>query len=157
MSSSDKFLLFFHLIGFGVLISGVACANLGGFRIGKAATPAEALQAVSIAKVAGSLTVPGAVLLLITGLWLAHSRGQERELWVLVSVGLWITAVTLGQFQKQSGKRLAAQCVADIQAGGEPSEALKTLISNKAPMIRGNILNVIIVAFLVLMIWRPGA
>jgi uncharacterized membrane protein len=158
MHSYDIFLLL-HLLGLVALAAGVGLTMFAGNNMGKAGTPADALRLVGMGKIGERVIIPGAVTLLVTGLILVHVAHYEFDQpWIIAAVVLWIASLTMGKLQGKHGEKVAAQALSEIESGFTAvSDDLRALLNNKAAQVRGQLLALSILAFLLLMVFRPGS
>jgi uncharacterized membrane protein len=153
-----KFWLFVHLFGLVMLAAGVGVANLSGIMMGKTESPSLlAMWSKINYKAEHVATLPGALLLLVGGTILVDKIGYEYSaLWISAAYVLWVIAVGLGAgvLGRHAHKihRIASR---EAASGAEVSiEAVALARSPIGPVV-GNLLNLIILAFLYLMIAKP--
>lgn len=158
--SKLEVLLLLHLLGVFALLMGFGLNMFLGISLTKATAVSEFASSTKLMGTAGkNLIRGGAVLLLVAGLALVEPSGHEfEELWVGASVVLWIIAIAngesiLGPHAKAIGMK-ASKLMAD---GVTESEELQAMANSKKIMITGNIQLLLILSFLALMVFKPGA
>jgi uncharacterized membrane protein len=155
-----NFLFFAHMLGLVVLAAGVGIANYSGIMTGKSQRSSDiALWSGVNHRSEYVATLPGALILLVTGTLMVDDRGFGfGDTWVSAAYALWILAVVLGAgvLGRHSRKvhRAAKEAVA---AGRETDEALIKLSSGPLGPVVGNLLNLVVLAFLYVMVYKPGA
>jgi uncharacterized membrane protein len=149
-----------HMFGLVLLSAGIGIANLSGIRTGMAKKSSEIAMWSGINhKTEHVATLPGALILLVTGVLMVDDRGFDfGAFWISAAFALWVLAVILGAgvLGRHSKKvhRAASEAAA---AGREDDEAVVQLSTGPLGPIVGNLLNLIMIAFLYLMVYKPGA
>jgi uncharacterized membrane protein len=154
------FVLILHLFGLVLLAAGVGIANLSGILTGKADT-ASAIKLWSGInhKVEHILILPGALLLILSGTYLVNKDGYDFSAgWISAAYALWVVAVVIGAgVLGRHSKQLHTRASALVAAGTETDEDLLKLARSPKGPVFGNILNLVLLAFLYLMVVRPGS
>jgi uncharacterized membrane protein len=149
--------LFFHLIGAFLLFSGAAVAGVAFETARRRPAPAEVALLLGLARTGAVLLGAGAVLVLGFGLWLVHlDHWSYRTRWVVGALVLFAAAMVLGAIGGQAPKRarvLASQLAA---AGQGMSAELRALLDDGRARAANYGAAVLILAILVLMVFRPG-
>lgn len=163
----DKFdwLIFLHILGVVLISAGAGIGMATGV----------AMSRTSSVKVIGTMsrlaarsehfvTMPGALLTLITGTWFIVDDSGEffqqfdlGETWLWISYILWGVAVVLGEgvlarFHHDLHRR--AELLE--RDGVESSEDLQRAASSPVGSVTGIVLTIVLVAFVLLMVWQPG-
>jgi uncharacterized membrane protein len=156
-----ELLIFFHLVGVVVLAAGAGAAMASGIvmsrtdevrTIGALSRLAEAVEHF--------VTAPGAVITLVTGTWLLIDFDffDLGETWLWLAYVLWIVAVGLGEgVLAPFHRRLHRQAAALERAGVERSVELHQAAAAPLGAITGMVLTALLVTFLYLMVFKPGA
>lgn len=155
-----KTLLVLHLLGVFLIVGGAAIATAIGIKLsrtGHTRTVAE-LSRLSIVAERYVIT-PGAILALVAGSLLVHNIGYSfGATWIIASYVLWVTAMTIGWAilgrHTVRINRHARQLAVD---GVETSDELRRQGAAPVGIIFGLGQNVILLAFIYLMVVRPGA
>ena len=154
-----RFWLFVHLFGLVMLAAGVGIANLSGIMMGKSSSSAMlAMWSNLNYKIEHIATLPGALILLVAGTILVDREGYDyTTTWVAAAYVLWVIAVFLGAVVLgRHARRIHALASEEVAAGSDaPTRSLALAKSPVGPVV-GNLLNVIVLVFLYLMIFKPG-
>ncbi len=153
-------LLFLHIFGVFLIVGGAAIATALGIK-GSKSVHARTIAAFSGLSIIAERYVitPGAILALVAGSFLVHQVGYSfGQTWIVASYVLWVTAISIGWgiLGRHSARlnRHAKQLVAE---GVETSDELGREAAAPVGMIFGAVQNVILLAFIYLMVVRPGA
>jgi uncharacterized membrane protein len=153
-------LLFFHLVGVFLIVGGAAIATAIGIKLSKTAHARTAAELSRLSTIAERYVItPGAILAIVAGSWLVHEVGYDfGSTWIVASYILWVTALSIGWLilgrHTTRINRYAKQLVAE---GVETSEELQREAAAPVGMIFGLGQNLILLAFIYLMVARPGA
>jgi uncharacterized membrane protein len=103
-------------------------------------------------------TLPGALILLVAGTILVHKEGYAYSThWIVSAYILWLIAVFLGAaVLGRHAQRIHVLAEAEVAAGDEVSTQAAALARSPRGPVVGNLLNVIVLLFLYLMIYKPG-
>jgi hypothetical protein len=98
---------------------------------------------------------------LIFGIWLAIDLDAYKvwDGWILAAIVLWAIAAGAGQRGGEAYGQ-AAKLAAELSSQGraeEPSGELKTLLQDRRAMWLNIVSSALVLAILVLMIYKPGA
>jgi uncharacterized membrane protein len=155
-----KSLLFLHIFGVFLIVGGAAIATALGIKASKSvhSRTIAAFSGLSIIAERYVIT-PGAIIALVAGSFLVHQIGYDfNQAWIGASYVLWIVAMSIGWgiLGRHSVRlnRHAKQLVAD---GVESSEELGREAAAPIAMVFGLVQNVILLAFIYLMVVRPGS
>jgi uncharacterized membrane protein len=150
-------LLFFHLVGAFCFFAGGAIA--GTLQIGalRRERPSEILTLLRLTRVGVLFVLAGAVLTLVFGIALAHHDGFGlTPAWIRAALGLWLTSIALGAAGGRTA-RLARYRAEELAAGAdEPDEELRALVAHRPSLILSWISGALLLAIVVLMVWRPA-
>jgi hypothetical protein len=154
-----NFWLFVHLTGLVILAAGIGTANLSGILLSKTDSPAMLAMWSGInIRAERMLILPGALVLLVAGTILVHEEGRSYgAFWITAAYILWVVAVFLGAVVLGRHAHQIHHLATQEQAAGvETSTTAAALArSSKGPAV-GMSLNVIVVVFLALMVFKPG-
>lgn len=154
-----NFLFLAHMFGLVMLAAGVGVANYSGIMTGTSKRSSDiALWSGVNHRIEFIATLPGALILLVSGTLMVDDRGFAFDMgWVTAAYVLWVAAVVLGAgVLGRHSKRVHRAATEAVAAGRESDEALIELSSGKLGPIVGNLLNLIIIAFLYVMVYKPG-
>jgi uncharacterized membrane protein len=150
--------LFGHLLGAFLFVSGSVVAGVA-FEAGRRRdTPGEIALLLGLARAGAALVGIGMLAVLAFGLWLVHLGGWGYGAgWVDAAIILFVLAAVLGGFGGQTPKR-ARQLAARLAADGRPvTDELRSLISDRKALLLNYGSALLVLAVLVLMVWKPGA
>ena len=151
--------LFLHILGVFLIVGGASVATALGIKMSKSRhTRAIAdMSSVSIAAERYVIT-PGAILALVAGTFLVHKSGHQfGEFWIIAAYVLWIVAITIGFAILGRHSSSLNRHANELLAKGidEDDELAKEAAAPVGPLF-GALQNVILIAFIYLMVVRPG-
>jgi uncharacterized membrane protein len=158
--STYEILLFLHLVSVALLIAGFGVSTATG--IGMSRTGDTKLVG-TLARISSSaeylVTIPGAIGAIVFGTWLVHEAGFDfDEAWIVLAYVLWAMAITIGAFVLgPHGRKVARQAASLVADGVQESEELREETAKPAISVLGMLEVVFIVAFMWLMVAKPGA
>ena len=146
-------LLFLHLLAAFMMIGGALAYHILQFALLRRDRPSEVAALFGAGRLFVLLIQVGAVAVLIFGIWLAYVSTPEYGI-----TDEWVIAVALGFFGGNLYTK-AAQLAGRLEAEGAdaPSAELRAMIRSPRAALMTWGSTVLIVAILVLMIWKPGA
>ena len=151
--------LFLHILGVFLIVGGASVATALGIKMSKSRS-ARTIAEMSSRSIAAERYVitPGAILALVAGTFLVHKSGHQfGEFWIIAAYVLWIIALTIGWVilgrHSSSLNRHANELLAK---GVEEDDTLAKEAAAPIGPIFGAVQNVILVAFIYLMVVRPG-
>jgi uncharacterized membrane protein len=149
-------LLLFHLLGAFSLVAGAAVAGTLQLTALRRERPSEILVLLRATRVGVVLVAVGAVVALAFGMWLASYLGYGYSpAWIQAALGLWGASVVtgaLGGRTARHARRLAERLAAQ---GDDVSEELRALVGHRPSLWLSYVSSILIVAIIVLMVWRP--
>jgi uncharacterized membrane protein len=154
-----QFWLFLHLTGLVMLAAGVGIANLSGIMMSKTDSPQMlAMWSKVNSRSEHIATLPGALLLIVAGTVLVHKEGIDYgATWVVSAYVLWVIAVILGGgVLGRHAHRIHHLATQEVEQGLTVSDAAMKLARSPVGPVVGNVLNLIVLAFLYLMIVKPS-
>lgn len=150
-------LLFFHLVGAFCFFMGAAVAGtlqLGALRRER---PSEILTLLRLTRVGVLLVGIGALLTLGFGMALAEHVGYGfAPAWIQAALGLWLASVVVGGIGGRTARQARYRAEELAAAGDLPDEGLRALVAHRPSLILSYVSSVLLVAILVLMVWRPA-
>ena len=150
--------LFFHLLGAFLFVAGTAVAGVAFESARRRESPGEIALLLGLARIGALLVVSGMVLVLAFGLWLVHLGDWGYGAgWVDAAIALLVAAALLGAAGGQTPKRarLLASRLADD--GRPASSELRALLRDRRVLAVNYGSALLILAIVVLMVWKPGA
>lgn len=156
----EDVLLLLHLLGAFLIVAGAGTATVLGPVMARMRNTQALAALIRPGRIIPWLTHSGAFVVLITGSWLVTEEGRFDfdQGWLIASYVLWIAVMALsflglGPHQREL-ERLAEEAA---EAGDEENEDLIAAVNAPRGMIMGAVANLITVAILVLMVFKPGA
>jgi len=150
-------LLLFHLLGAFSMFAGAAVAGtlqLGAIR---AERPSSVLGLLRLARVGVLLVVLGAAATLGFGIALADHLGYGLSpAWIRAALGLWAASVVLGAAGGRTARRARHLAGRLAEQGDGPSAELHALVADRPSLWASYLSSILIVAIVVLMVWRPA-
>ena len=151
-------LLVFHMAGAFMVVGGATLAAIFNVAALRRELPSEIVVLFRLTRIAVVSVMLGMVVTLAFGLWLVADLDFVRwsDAWVIAALILWVVANALGG---SGGKRdketreFAAQLAAQ---GDQPSAELRARLRDPVSLALSWGSGVVVVAILVLMIWKPG-
>jgi uncharacterized membrane protein len=149
--------LFLHLVGALCFFMGGAIAGtlqLGAMRRER---PSEIALLLGLTRVGVLFVLAGAVLTIAFGIALAEHQGYGLSpAWIQAALGLWAAAVVLGALGGRTARHARYRAEQLAAAGDQPDEELRALVAHRPTLVLSYVSSILLVAILVLMVWRPG-
>jgi uncharacterized membrane protein len=152
-------LLLFHLLGAFSFIAGSTVAAVGQLETLRRRRPSEVALLLGLTRWGVLLVGIGALATIGFGAWLVADRPYWAfdQAWISWSLGLWTASVVLGaiggrpaRHTRELAQRLAAE-------GDAPSEELDRAVRDPLSLALSSVSGLILLAIVVLMVWKPGA
>jgi uncharacterized membrane protein len=150
--------LFLHLLGAFAFVSGAALAGVVFEAARRRESAAEIALMLGLARVGVLFVVLGFLLVLAFGLWLVDLGDWGYDAgWVEGAVALLLAAMLLGALAGRTPKQ-ARLLASRLAAEGKPaSSELRRLLDNRRSLALNCLSGLLVLAVLVLMVWKPGA
>jgi uncharacterized membrane protein len=151
--------LFLHILGVFMIVGGASVATALGIKMSKSRHTRAIADMSSLSIVAERYVItPGAILALVAGTVLVHRSGHQfDEFWIIAAYVLWIVAITIGWVilgrHSSSLNRHANELLAK---GIDEDDGLQKAAAAPVGPVFGAVQNVILLAFIYLMVVRPG-
>ena len=151
--------LFLHILGVFLIVGGASVATALGIKMSKSRRTHTIADLSGLSIVAERYVItPGAILALVAGTFLVHRSGHQfDEFWIIAAYVLWIAAITIGWMilgrHSSSLNRHANQLLAK---GIDEDDGLQKAAAAPVGPVFGALQNVILLAFIYLMVVRPG-
>jgi uncharacterized membrane protein len=148
--------LFFHLLGALAFVSGIVVAGVAFEAARRRERPAEIALLLGLTRVGVLLVVLGGAAVLAFGMWSVDVGGfGYGDGWISAALGLFVVAMALGAIGGQRPKR-ARLLASRLAAENEPASAeLRALLDDRLARATNYLASVIVVAILVLMVFKP--
>ena len=159
--SKLEILLFFHILGAFLIVAGAGIGAATGIAMSRTTSVRAIGVLAAVSRRAEMIAiVPAALLAIVFGTWLvAHLDAYAfDEPWISGAYVLWVVALGLGTGVLSPLMRRISERADQLEAEGvETNEELRALAGAPRGAITGIALHVIILAFLYLMVFKPGA
>jgi uncharacterized membrane protein len=157
--SQLQILLFLHILGAFMIAAGAGLGEvvIAGLRRTRSTTAILAL--LNAGSRVPMMTVPGAVIAIVFGSALVTGTGHSfSETWLSLAYLGWIVSAVLSvAVIGPAQRKLHALAEAELAAGREESPALIEAARNPRMAMASHTLGALLVVFLVLMVFKPGA
>lgn len=152
-----EWLLLFHLLGGFLFVSGAAVAAVLQLAAMRRERPGEIAALLGAIRAGVLLVAIGSVLVLLFGIWLAEHAGYGLgEGWVSLALGLFVLAVVFGGAAGRHDKATRMLAVQLAEDGDRPSPELHRRLRNPIPLALNYGSGALVVAILVVMVWKPS-
>lgn len=151
--------LFLHILGVFMIVGGAGAATALGVKMSKSRRTQTIADMSGLSIVAERYVItPGAVLALVAGTFLVHKAGRDfGEFWIVAAYVLWVIAITIGwAVLGRHSSRLNRHANELLAKGVEEDDALAKEAAAPVGPVFGAVQNVILIAFIYLMVVRPG-
>jgi uncharacterized membrane protein len=152
-------LLFLHILGVFLIVGGAAIATALGIKASKSKRTQTIADLSGLSIIAERYVItPGAVLALVAGTFLVHRSGYTfDQFWLIAAYVLWVAAISIGWLiLGRHNAHLHRHATGLAAAGVEESDELQKEAAAPVGMIFGLAQNVILVAFIYLMVYKPS-
>ena len=158
---ASLFLMLFHLIGFGLIMTLLVAGWLLHKQYGQANDYKTKLVILTTARMVGLMSPIAILVMLITGIGNMHARGlglftETSELWLNIKVLAFAIAAVNGIiFGVRSKKR--GMLVAQLAQGNAPAGSETRLAAmDKSTLLFHVVQTILMITILVLTVWKPG-
>ena len=151
----EHWALFVHLVGVLLFVGGLTVAAVCFEAARRRSEPGEIALLLSVSRWGVALVSVGGALLLVGGLWLAGVVHAYGDAWLHAAIALFIVLSVLGGIGGQRPKQARLLATKLAAEGGDAAE-LRRLLDDRATLAINYVSALLVVAVLVLMIWRPG-
>ena len=157
--SGDDWLLFFHLVGALAFFAGAAVAAVGQLEALRRRRPSEVALLLGLTRWGVLLVGVGALLTIGFGSWLVARVPYWTfdQAWIEWAYALWVASMVVGalggrpaRHARELAQRLAAE-------GDRPSDELDRAVRDPLSLVLSFASGAIVLAIVVLMVWKPGA
>jgi uncharacterized membrane protein len=152
--------LFLHILGAFLIVAGAAIATALGIKASKTRRTHTIVDLTGLSIIAERYVItPGAILALVAGTLLVHRTGHTfDEFWLIAAFVLWAAAMSIGWLiLGRHNARLHKHAKELAASGAAESDELQAEAAAPVGMVFGLVQNVILIAFIYLMVVRPGA
>jgi uncharacterized membrane protein len=150
-------LLLVHILGAFLFLSGSIVAGVLAFAAMQRERPSEVALLLRLVRPIVVLVGVGSIVALALGIWLAEYVGYGLgEGWVIAAIVLWAVSGALAagpagkemRHTREFAERLA-------EDGDRPSDELRLAVRNPRVLVMNVAAFLLLVAILVLMVWKP--
>ncbi len=150
--------LFFHLVGAFLFVAGVVVAGVAFEAARRRHRPDEIALLLGLTRSGVLLVALGALLLLPFGLWLVHIEHVGYGAgWVDAALALLAATGLLGAVAGQRPKRARKAAALLAKSGGPETPELRALLDDRLSLALNYLSGVLVVAIVVLMVFKPGS
>lgn len=149
-------MLFFHLLGVLLFISGIVVAGIAFEAARRRARAAEVALLLSLTRSGVALVGLGGVLLFACGLWLVglEDIGYGTG-WVTAAITLFVVSLALGGYGGQRPKQARKLATRLAEQGEGTSPELRALLDDPISRAANYASAILILAVLALMVFKP--
>ncbi len=151
----EHWALLVHLVGVLLFVGGLTVAAVGFETARRRSEPGEIALLLGVSRRGVSLAGIGGAVLVFGGLWLAGVVHAYGDAWFDTAIALFIVVSALGGIGGQRPKQ-ARLLATKLAAEGGDTAGLRRLLDDRATLAINYVSAVLVLAILVLMIWRPG-
>lgn len=158
--TAENVYLFLHIIGAFMIVGGTVAGSLLYAAMRRTTEIAQLELLIRISLRVPMITIPGALIAIITGSMLAAKLGFNMGApWLSASYTVWFIAVALFAAVLGPAEKAAhALAVKDLADGKQTaSEALTAAIASPRIRVASHLLEASLLVFLYLMVFKPGA
>jgi uncharacterized membrane protein len=156
--STYQIALLLHVFGVIVMIGGIIAAGLAYYAARRRERPSEVAATLLLSRSGVLVGAAGFALTTGFGLWLVHvARHSYTEPWLVAVYALYGASNVLGGATGRVPKR--ARLLAERLAAAEdrPTDELRRLLHHRPSELLNHVSSLLMLAVLVLMVWRPGS
>jgi len=156
--STFQIALLLHVFGVIVMLGGILTAGLAYYAAKRRARPSEIAAILSLSRWGVLVGAIGFAWTTGFGLWLVHiARFSYTDPWLVAVYALFGTSNALGAVTGAVPKR--ARLLAERLAGEDdrPADELRRLLNHRPSEALNHLSTLLMLAVLVLMVWRPGS
>lgn len=152
-----EWLLVFHLLGAFLFVSGAVVAAVLQLAAMRRERPGEIAALLGAIRAGVLLVAAGSVLVLVFGIWLAEHVGYGLgEGWVSLALGLFVLAAVFGGVAGRHDKATRMLAVRLAEDGDRPNSELHRRLRSPIPLALNYGSGALVVAILVVMVWKPS-
>lgn len=154
--TSYELALLVHLVGVLLFFGGALVAGVVFEAARRRERPSEVALLLGVTRIGALLVGAGALITLGGGLWLAHEVDQWGEVWLQVSLALFVLALVLGALGGQRPKQ-ARRLARDLAESDDAmTTELRDRLDDPVSLTANYASSALALLILVLMVWQPG-
>jgi uncharacterized membrane protein len=151
----EHWALLVHLVGAFLFVGGLTVAAVSFEAARRRSEPAEIALLLGLSRWGVVLVGIGGVVVLAGGLWLAGVVHAYGDAWLDAAIALFVITVAVGGVGGQRPKQARLLATKLAAEGGDAAE-LRRLLDDRTALALNYLGAVLVLAILVLMVWRPG-
>jgi uncharacterized membrane protein len=151
--------LLLHLAGALLLFSGMTVAAAAQLGARRRTHPGEIAALLGLTRTGVAFVAAGAVVVIGSGLWLIEVSNGFYSLgdgWIAGALGLLVLAFVVGAIGGQRSKRARLLAEQLAREGGDASSDLRVLLDDRLSLAFNYAAALLVVAALMIMVWKPG-
>ena len=157
VAAAEDWALFFHLLGAFLFVGGLLVAGVAFEAARRRRRPDEIALLLGVSRVGVLVVGLGTVLVLPFGLWLVHlGRWGYGAGWVDAALALLVVAGAVGGVAGQGPKRARKLAARLAREGEQESAELRSLLDDRLALALNYLAAALMVAIVVLMVFKPG-
>ena len=147
-----QLLLYVHIVCAVIWVGGAFYSQLLAVRVSRSSDPAELPRlGMHLSALGMRVFLPASILLFVAGLGMVIQNWRFSDLWISVSMGLWLASVLVGALYIGP---TAAKVAASFQSEGPTSVAARSGLQRVFLVSRIEL--VIFAVIIALMVFKPG-
>jgi uncharacterized membrane protein len=152
-------LLLFHLLGAFLFFGGAAVAAVGQVEALRRRRPSEVALLLGTTRWGVALVGVGALLTIVFGSALVADRAfwSFDEGWIQAAYALWLASMVAGGLGGRPARKARELAERLAASGDAPSAELDRAVRDPWSLVLSFASGAIVVALIVLMVWKPGA
>lgn len=155
--AAERWLLFLHLLGAFAFFGGAVVAGTLQLAAIRRERPSEILVLLRLTRVGVAIVGVGALMTLGFGIGLAEHVGYGLSpAWIQAAIALWVASMALGGIGGRAARHARYLAERLATEGDEVSSELRSLVAHRPSLWASYLSSILIVAILVLMVWRPA-
>jgi len=152
-----NWLLIFHLLGAFLFVSGSVVAGVLALTAMQREKPSEVALLLRLVRPVVVLVGVGSLIALGFGLWLVNEAGYTFGAgWIVAALVLWAASGALAGPAGTMLRHTRELAERRAQDGDRPSDELRLALRNRRALAMNTLAFALLVAILVLMVWKPG-
>jgi uncharacterized membrane protein len=150
-------LLLVHILGAFLFLSGSIVAGVLALAAMQRERPSEIALLLRLVRQAVVVVGVGSLVALGLGIWLAEYVGYGLgQGWVVAAIVLWAASGALAGPAGKTLRRARETAERLAEDGDRPNEQLRLAVRNPRALAMNGIAFLLLIAILVLMVWKPG-
>ena len=158
-TSRIDWLLLFHLFGALFFFGGAAVAAVGQVGALRRRRPSEVALLLGTTRWGVVLVGLGATMTLVFGSLLVARRGEWslHQPWIQAAYALWLASMIVGGLGGRPARKARELAERLAREGDDPSVELDRAMRAPLPLVLSTLSGSIVLALVVLMVWKPGS